>query len=253
MSFNPVRAKNFYKSHRKRHPVNPHSGTKHSDIVRKNGLGVTVPAENRRETIHGFASELFGNDNFVVRSELLRAGNSTGFGVHHKSDRLYVVTRGMLYVTIEGQPAKKGESAPRNILPIQQGGCFRAVKGLRYGVASSGTSDVEIMVIEDAGYTQGLEAIDAPESREYVEQPTIASPQPIPESRRRPTNQKAKQVQNATAGKRNRRRGRPVGKQQPGTTQTASGSVNAGRSKADNANSANVIGVNPRPMGPPRE
>src|SRR5690606_14244261 len=104
MSYNPARAKNFYKNANRRRKQDPHAGTKHSDIMRRQGFGSALPAGNRVATPRGMAATLFDGPNWTARIETIAAGNNLGYGVNHEADRLYSVLSGVLYVIVgEGE------------------------------------------------------------------------------------------------------------------------------------------------------
>ena len=253
MSFNPVRAKNFYKNpSRRRRPADPRAGTKHSDIMRRQGVGLTVPGTNRFGTGTGFASDVFKGKDFTVRSEVLHAGNATGFGFNQEGDRVYQVMRGNLFITVGNDEGGK------DIVQIQTGGQFVAPRGMQYNVATS-TEDVELLIIETAGYDDTWDEQEPGVARP-VENPTQQSAGPATPTTRRLDQTKAKQQAVAAARQTARRRGRrPAPKVAAGPTPavqggggatTQTGSSKLGRNTTTNANSGNVTGVSPMPGGP---
>lgn len=257
MSFNPVRAKNFYKTGRKRLPQQPHAGVKHSDIMRKQGLGATLPQHQRVVTTTGYAALIHGGDGFTFRHQLLASGNASGVGVNAGQDRVYYVTRGVLYVIIQD------ENGQQDYLQVQEGGNFSAPAGVRHGIATSGTSECSLLIVEDSGYeanwqqlSEGthaehmhpLEAAAAPEAMPYV----LGSGDAVP-SGRREDQSKAKEQATLIARRKQRRQpkkmsaaGRPAAGGQQGQ-QSITGAVRVGRNAATNANSSNVDGVSPMP------
>lgn len=150
MAYNPKRAQKFWRNtNKQKNRQLPHAGTKHSDIVRAQGTGVTLPGLHRKETASGQAVDVFSNESFEVRAEVLLAGNNLGFGYNPDADCIYRVARGLLYVT-----SQDSENGIKQISKIGSGGFFVANRGLRYSVATS-TEDVEIVVISDKNYRDG--------------------------------------------------------------------------------------------------
>ena len=244
MSYNPVRAANFRKTGRKRRPLDPHAGVKHSDIMKRQGLGTTVPMAARTPTPHGFAAEIFACSDFTLRSEVIGAGNSTGYGVNPDGDRVYHVVRGVLFVFVEGKEVN-GEPQ-RDILQVQAGAFFKAERDMKHGVAASGTNDVEVLVVESADFAKTWEVLEAGETRDIsgvLAGGTPQEPSPVGTARRTDQSQAKAQAANM-AVQATRRRPR-------GPAQAAAGPGQPARGGAlNNANSATVEGVNPRPVIP---
>lgn len=236
--------------------LDPHAGTKHSEIMKRRGVGVTVPMEDREPTPHGFTAGVFSGD-FVVRHEVIGAGNNLGFGVNKKGDRVIRVSSGQLFVFV----SDKENKGNKTILKIIAGRYFRAPKGLKYGLAASGTEDVELMVIESPNYADGWKLLEEGETREVSnvlagvhpeEATSVESSQLIDvdlvetRTKRRRRTSKAKEQALSQA-----RKNKKVSKVIP---QAANGAgQRVGRNASTNANSATVVGVNPRPSGPPKE
>jgi mannose-6-phosphate isomerase-like protein (cupin superfamily) len=252
MSYNPVRAKNFYRNTSKRpRRQDPHAGIKHSDIMRRQGMGQTLPTEGRQQTPHGFGATIFSGEDFNVRSEIIAAGNNLGFGVNEEADRVYQVIRGPLFVIIEG------EQGTKDVLQVQDGGNFRAPRGLKHGVASSGTNDVELLVIESASYADTWQQIEDGVARTSEDLAAYTNNQAAqqaqiniadaPPARRRDQSKAKKQAVKEAA---KRRRRQPKMAASPTPAQTAAAGQKVGRNASKNANSGNVQGVNPMPMGP---
>src|SRR5687768_15036766 len=100
MSYNPVRAQG--RTARRRPASNPHAGVKHSDIVRTRGVGSSLPPLSARESSeHGFGVPVFAGSDFVVRHEVMYQGNNSGIGVNEEADRIILVRRGLLFLTID--------------------------------------------------------------------------------------------------------------------------------------------------------
>ncbi len=259
MSHNPVRAANFRKTGRKPIVRDPHAGIKHSEIMRRQGFGTTLPTQ-RAATPTGFTSEVFEGDGFTVRQDLLAAGNSSGVGVAAEHDRVFHVLRGVLYIVLES------DNGAQEFVQVQEGGNFVAKAGTRHGYATSGTAEVSLLIIEDAGFAEGwqvlsapvqathqhpLEAAHAPQPQPYV----IGSgqQQPAPSSRRRDQS-KAKNQAAMQAHSKRRRQPKKVSSMGQGQAmpqqaggQTVTGATRIGHNSPTNANSSNVDGVNPKP------
>lgn len=266
MSYNPTRANHRNPSQRRRRKPNPHAGVKHSDIMRRQGFGAGLPADDRAPTPHGIASRLFEGKDFSVTVEAIGAGNRLEFGVNKKADCVFYVLRGTLYIFVEGDPPAEGEKAPHDIFQVAAGGRFSAPRGLRHGVAASGTEDVEVLVVRSAGYEKDWEALEQAVTRETSTvrtnevalgpEPVVgAGPLPtetpaVPQQRRRDQS-KAKAAAAKQASRRARRKPKsqtPAPQPQPGG-QSVTGAANVGHNPSDNPNSGNVNGVNPRPGG----
>jgi len=244
MSYNPTRAKNFYKnpSRRRRLAPNPHAGTKHSDIVRRNGMGATVPLENRQQTASGFMASVFENDKFSVRQEVLAAGSSIGWGCNKKADRVIKVLTGVLYITVE----EGGEKAMKT---VQAGGYFRAPRKTQYGYATSGTADAEILVIESADYHKTWESLEdsiAPSGQPQIFVQPAASSTNRPARRSKEDRTQAVSQALRTASKGRRRKPQRMAVQ---AAQSGAGDARIGKNTTTNTNSGNVAGVNPMPGG----
>jgi mannose-6-phosphate isomerase-like protein (cupin superfamily) len=222
--------------------------------MKRQGLGGTVPLEDRKPESFGFSAKVFEGDQFVMRSAVIAAGNNLGLGVNEESDRVFRVQRGTLFAYVVTEtikdPDSGEESYKQDILQVQEGSLFRAPKGLKHSVASSGTADVEVLIIEGPNYDatwQALGEVTQRAAEGMITGVTPANPVPVG-SRRVEQQQRTREVALAQATKRNRRR-QPRG---PVTAANAAGQVAApvGRNAADNANSANVVGVNPMPEIP---
>lgn len=223
--YNPARAEG--KLHTRRRVYDPHAGLKHSDIVRKAGVGTSAPELAKREkTNHGYSANVFSGFKFVVRHEVVYAGNSIGFGVNNKGDRVFFVRLGVLFATVELPDGS------RTVFPVTQGTCFRAPKGTKYGYATSGTSDLEMDVIETPNYSDSWEVIGEATTRMTVE-PVLAAPDvTLPTRRKLASKAKDQAISMAVEQQQLRRR------------QTK------GIAKSFNPNSGTQVGVNLKPMGP---
>lgn len=238
MSYNPTRAANFYRNTSKRRMRTPPkgSGVKHSDIMRRQGIGQEVPLQGRVTTSTGISAPIFEGGKFTVRTEVINAGNQHPYGVNENSDRVYRVLSGVLYVTVctgmQNDP-EKGVQEHKEVRQVQAGSTFQAAKGLRYSVSSS-NAEVELLIIEDKNYDKGWKTLE--EGVVRAAENTLSGTTPdSPRPTRRRDQSKAKAAAQAQARKR---------VPQP----TTSGKV--GRNKSGDANSAAVPGVNPMPAGP---
>lgn len=245
MSFNPVRAKNWNKRNgRTRRPLDPHAGTKHSDIVRRSGMGATIPLENRQQTESGFMASIMETEGFSVRQEMIRAGTSIGYGHHLEANRVIRVLDGMLFVF------EVGADGERQTRPLNVGGYFQAPAGKEYGYATSGTADAEILIIETPNYRAGWESLEEGVISTNQPEVFVAPPQDdLTKPERRPREQSRAKEQAMRSARRKVRR-------QPKRTTSAaprgpspSGAKQIGRNASTNTNSSNVDGVNPQPLG----
>lgn len=249
MSYNPVRAASFYKNRGKgvRHPQNPHAGIKHSDIMRRQGLGVTVPMASRTMTPHGLAATLMESEAFVVRSEVIAAGNSLGRGLNSKQDRLMIVRVGSLFVETTDEVSQQAI-----MHRLQTGAHVKLTKGLIHKIATSGTEDAEVLFVEEPGYQEGFEYIERPELKGMHAEAVLAGHTPDAATQitaRRHDQTVAKSQATQAAVKRGRRRvARTAAGPTPASSGQAAGSA-IGRNASTNPNSGNVEGVNPQPMG----
>jgi len=248
MSFNPVRAASFGRNRGRgvRHANDPHAGTKHSDIMRRAGLGVTVPLSSREVTSSGFAAILMKSPTFTVRSELVAAGNNLGLGVHKTKNRMVLVRSGSLFVQTNDEVTQEAV-----LHRLQTGGHINLSAGTVHRIASSGTEDAELLIVEDTGYEQGFEYLEAPEVQGMSPHAVLAGGTPdaaVTTTRRADqTIAKTQAVQNAVQ---RRRRAPRLG---AGPTPAASDGAVGQRAPTTsplNPNSTNVQGVSPRPMGP---
>jgi hypothetical protein len=149
MSYNPHLSANFYKTTQPRHAPDFRAGTTHGEIMKRHGIGSTLPNQNRVNTATGIAVELFSGP-FVVRSELMSAGNSSGKIVNSKKDRVILVQKGTLCVLVNK------EEIPRQ---IKAGNVFVAKKKEEYEIATLGNTDVELVFIEEPDYASNVKVL----------------------------------------------------------------------------------------------
>lgn len=218
MVYNPARTNQQKKA---RKAPDPHAGTKHSDIMRRAGVGLTAPVASPKEkTRHGFTAAIFSSPNFVVRHETMFAGNNTGLVVSEDGDRTIRVLRGSIFVFFEDDAGQKIQ------YQIRADQHLHAPSGVKYGYATSGTEDVELLFIETKDY-QVIE-LEEPTIR-TVNDAVVATPESAIPPRRKESPAKEQAVAMARARRRS------------GTSKVVS---------PQNINSANMPGVNLRPMGP---
>jgi len=249
MSYNPVRANNFYKRNRGNRVLNPHAGTKHSDIMRRQGLGITVPMADRTQTATGVASTLMETSGFVVRAEVIAAGNNCGLGVHKTKDRMLLCRTGSLFVRVAVDEGTQGSNEYHR---LQAGAHVRLPRGTVYSIASSGTEDAEVLFVEDPDYMTGFIYLENPETVGMSDQSTLSAAAPDMILQPRRTDQSIAKAQALQQAKETavRMRRRPARASVTPGTQMASGATAVGKNATVNANSGNVTGVNPMPAGP---
>jgi len=239
VAHNPTRTKNFYKNtDRRRGRVRQKgAGTKHSDILRRQGVGMTMAIDKGQKTASGFSTVIFEGKDFIVRGEVLAENNLTPFGVNAKADRIYYVTHGILFANVQDGDKIK-------TMQFQAGDTFKAVRKTHYSVASANTA-VEMIITESTDYEKNFKKsqdghfnassnfiASANETNRNVAKPAPRRP--------RRNQAKAKAVQAEVA------RRKFGGGPRAGTPSAAAAAPNGGA----NANSANSVGANPRPMGP---
>lgn len=241
MSYNPIRAAGKNNHSRTQRTPNPHSGTKHSDIIRRRGVGKFATDSAKEDNKHGFSSNVFSCESFVQRYVCLYAGNNTGMGVNKKGCRTIRVMAGTLYVTFVNKvktTSDAGEvdvSDVADIVACKEGQVTNLPKGTRYSLAASGTANVELLITETANYQDtwkelGDASVNTPKSVTMV--PPSSSRRPRGESK---ALQQAQRLSN-----------------KKGNAQVHA-QLETVRRTNDNINSSTHIGVNPRPSGPPRD
>lgn len=242
MSYNPTRAAGG-RNNRKDRKLDPHAGVKHSDIMRRKGVGLHASSSERIDTLHGFTTIDFSCESFVQRFACIYAGNNTGIGYTDDGDRVVRVQAGILFVTFLNKVKETFDDGDEEIRDVQEIKQFQAghtvclPKGTRYSLASSGTANVELLITETANYQDGWKELEAatvntPESIMFVP-PRVAAAQRRP----RIESKAYQQAQQRRAGKK----------------QVAAAAETRRRSSNENVNSSTVVGVNPRPSGPPTD
>jgi len=227
MSHNPTRATRNINRQRK---MNPHAGVKHSDIMKRRGASHSLPSVSDREKFeHGFTAEIFSAKSFVQKVMYFYAGNFTGIGVNKTKDRTIRVINGTLYVTFldndGGYDVQKYTSGTSINLP----------RGTKYGLSSSGTSDVELLVTESTNYRKGWERLEKGPIINVDEKSQLSPTQEVQSTRRPRSESKAYQQAQKLSGQR---------------TQILAQAGSKAASAQGNVNSGNEIGVNLRPIIP---
>lgn len=226
MSFNPTRLQQT-QNQRVRTPP-PNTGRTHAQIMARHNAS-REPIGPRTKTPYGFYELAFGSDAFEVRRETMHAGSSIGYGCNETGDRVVVVERGILFAFLSDE---EGNVTNMRLTP---GAVLQAPRGRKHGYATSGDDGVEILVIETSGYAAGWEQLQAATETARAA-PATSAPMPV-----RPRDRALDEVTQAQA-------------QQEGEVRSRRRAKSAdGPSREINANSTNVIGVNPRPTGIPSE
>lgn len=245
MSYNPrVHVVGERRARRPQRVVDPRLvGTRHSDLTRRNGpVGVShVDIQNKIATTTGWRIPYFSGDTFEVYYELICARNASGKLRHETMDRCVRVLAGQLFITHGGQIT--------NVLTNQ---VCSIPHGEEYEIASSGDSDVEILVIQGRDYEKDLIHITEPEAvsnkavAPFIESaPTTSRIDPAK------AEQAALRLQEERAAReRNKNKRSPVPKRAneislPGSSPAAN-SAPGGRIPLAGQQ---IVGVNPRPLG----
>lgn len=225
MSYNPNRAANFNApNQRKQYVPKPGDGIRHSDIMRRAGVGgLTLGAAAlRTPTQFGYQSPIFEGKDFIVRFEVLFPGNSTALGSNKLADRHIRVCRGSVYVTFE-------QDKERIVQHIKVGGEFTATRGMKYALATSGSEEVELLVVESVGYEKNWKELEEAVVKGNGGVPAIVEPT-VPVRTNRDSS-KEKEYALSQAIERNKR-------------------VPAGPEKRPVSDASASVGVNLRPGGP---
>lgn len=229
MSYNPARVDPQVRQRQaQQRRQNPHAGVKHSTIVGRDGpRGINVAdIRNRQSTERGWRVATFKGDDFEMIYEYICARNSTGQIKNEDQDRAIRVLAGMIYVTIDGQ-----------VNEIQTGQGFAIPKGTVYELATSGTTDAEVLFCQGPDYDKSIEQVSEAVKNNAVN--VVPEPQAAPivrTPRRKPQAQMAAERIEAQRAK------RAAKKQQvadPGTP----------RDERPPLATQQVVGVNPKPVG----
>lgn len=136
---------------KRRHQPTKNDGLKHSEIVRQKGLGGAVTRSSAKvKTKHGYATVSCQNTKFVVKHELMLAGNSTGLGSNDKGDKYIKILSGSLYVQRNGSQFTRCLTGTEIYLP----------RGETYCVATTGTEDADLLIVETANYDKTWKQIE---------------------------------------------------------------------------------------------
>lgn len=207
--------------------VNRQRPTPTSSVVRKyTKSAATVPKGEHKHSAHGTIVELLNAKNFVARYELMHPRNSTGLIVNQSADRLIVVLRGAVFVSIQE------EGKPLEQVKILAGNHVAIPAGVAHGLATSGTEPVEMHIVEDVGYDENIEIIETPTFNRDNNFQEVAVAEATPVRRYTPEQQREAALQHAGFN-------RPAA-QQPDSVQAP----------PININSSNVLGVSPKPFIP---
>lgn len=236
MSYNPnVHGKHGRQPARRRQ-INPHAGTKHSDIVRAMGpRGTNVEdIRNRQATPHGWRIPYFRGEEFEVYYEYLCARNGTGVIKSEEHDRCVRVLAGTMYLMRDGQIQTfyAGQAA---VLP----------KGTEYELATSGDTDAELLICQGPQYEESVEHI----TQATETNPVMAQiPKEAPSRDTRVDPEKARQIAKKMQADRvaREKKRQPVPKKT--VTNELGEEVPPPSGQAPLAGQT-VIGVNPKPVG----
>lgn len=235
MSYNPTR----FEQNKNLRPQSPPlgSGTSHSAIMKKYSGTSYVPAGEKKQTPYGYSIDLFSNDLFCTRFDVIYQKNNLGLGVNAKGDKTFLVVKGTAYVVVEVGGSKDVQGT-QEILKISTGNCFHAPRNTVYSIGTSGTDGVELHVVETLDYAKTWKQLETPtvgigEGVGFTDSISF-QPQVVKRSGQDPrTVQQALEI----AAQADQRRRTP----KKASVQPSS------------ANSSNVIGANPRPSGIPSE
>lgn len=214
MSYNPNRAANFNTpNQRKQYVPKPGEGIHHSDIMRRAGSGLTIASGAlRTPTRFGYQSQVFECKDFTVRFEVLFPGNSTAFGTNKLGDRHIRVCRGSVYITSEV------DASERVVKHLPVGAEFSAPRGTKYALATSGSEEAELLIVESVGYEKNWKELEeavvkgnggvpevvtetpaVPRNRDSSKEKEYAVAQAIERNKRIPTAPEKRPVNDASA------------------------------------------------------
>jgi hypothetical protein len=148
MSFNPTRlAKGQLKQQRR---IIPNSGIKRSQLMKIEGPQFIKFSEwNKKQEITGGWKIPYFNGNFECFYQLICARNSTGKVVNKKKDKFIKVLNGLIYILIEDKT-----------IELVAGNQIGLEKNQSYTLATSGSSDVELLVCQDKDYDKTTEILE---------------------------------------------------------------------------------------------
>jgi len=179
MPYNPAVHGPNATSHQKRpRAIDHRAGRRHSDIVSSRVPVVVHVSDlvNRKALSSGWRIDYHMGE-FEVYYELLCARNSTGTIKHESKERCVRVLSGKMFVTMGGEVISVNTNQVCVFLP-----------GMEYELASSGDSDVELLVSQSGGYEEGLIHItessatnSRPLSRHLPSEPTATNARVSPD------------------------------------------------------------------------
>ena len=148
MSHNPMRGQK--NANRRRRQVDPFSGVKHSDIMKRRGGGSVIHADvrSRITTDNGWRVEVFKSDDFEVYLEYICAKNSTGIFKNEDQERVIRVLSGSVFISHSGQ-----------FTHLLTGHSFVCKRNEEYELATEATSDAELIICQGPGYDQNMEIV----------------------------------------------------------------------------------------------
>ena len=151
MSFNPARMVQTGQAPIRQRRLEPGSGIRHSSLLDKNGPQGITPSDiaKRVPTESGWRVTQFKGQDFEIIYEFMCARNSTGLMVHREKSRSVRVLSGELYAHVDKVQFRVGKDEVVNF-----------DMNVPYMMASSGTFDVELLIVQSAGYDEALELID---------------------------------------------------------------------------------------------
>jgi mannose-6-phosphate isomerase-like protein (cupin superfamily) len=119
-------------------------------------------------TLSGWKIPYSTGEQFEVYYELLCANNSTGMLKHETKDRCIRILSGKLFINVEGEISSFFANQVCNLN-----------KGMSYELASSGDSDVEMLVIQTFGYDKDVKHLTQASAISSIQ--TTVSEQAVPE------------------------------------------------------------------------
>ncbi|MCJ7759717.1 hypothetical protein MUP59_01045 [Candidatus Bathyarchaeota archaeon] len=173
----------------------------------------------KETTSDGWKIPIFRGSDFDVFYRYICAKNNTGLLMHETKDRVIRVLAGRLYVVLSEET--------QELIASQS---ITLERGTVYGLATSGTEDVELIVCQGHDYANEIKQISAPESVSVV--PMAANPKAAPQTVRRSESIAQQQAAQLGAAKEEKRK--------------ASRTPYQGRAPLVGQQ---VIGLNPRPIG----
>lgn len=233
MVYNPARMDRNKKRKRA-----PHGGLSHNELLRRRRSPTKISSTKRENDVHGFRSQLFVCDEFEQYYQCIYAKNNTGFGVNKTGSKNMRVMQGSVFVTI-GQVDDKNKVGEQHTNVYRSGDFISLPKGTGYALATGADSEVELLVTETSNYKkdwQPLGDILINTTSNNIFQVENPQGQKLRYHAHGRSDKSIAAAQKVAAQKQQHRR---TGRRR--------------NSQADNANSSTVMGVNPRPSGPPSD